>query len=122
MENKQNMNIETRKATASRIRNTYPDRIPIIITEIGSILNRKKFLVPKEYTLTKFMFELRNHIKSLQPDKTIYLLLENKLLPRMTDSIEDIYNKHKNEDGFLYLICCEESTFGSINGIEYNKF
>ena len=45
------------------------------------------------------------------PEKLIPLFINN-ILPSGTDTIGNLYNLHKDNDGFLYIIISKENTFG----------
>lgn len=91
----------------------YPNRIPIIVERFNRSLpeiDRKKYLAPSDLSVGNFMYVIRKRIK-LKPEKSFYLFFNNKLLP-VTTLLESAYDKHKDDDGFLYIKYCEESTFG----------
>ena len=69
-----------------------------------------KFLVDKYFTISQFIFLLRRKIKA-EEDHGIFLLYKSITLP-MEITIERVYNKYKDEDGFLYL----EYTFAHFLG------
>lgn len=108
--------VEARQNVARKLRTKYPDRVPIIIRTNPNgkqiQLDTFKFLTPKDITLAKFLFELRNHVKGLSSHAAIYLLLEDGTLPPVSCMLSRLDDKHKNVDGFLYFVCCEENTFG----------
>ena len=108
--------VEARQNVSRKLRGKYPDRVPIIIRTNPNgkqiQLDTFKFLTPKDITLARFLFELRSHVKSLSPHAAIYLLLEDGTLPPISSLLSSLDDKHKNVDGFLYFICCEENTFG----------
>ena len=99
-----------------RIRQKYPNRIPIVCekdqrsTDIPDI-DRKKYLVPMDLSIANFMYVIRKRIK-LTPEKSIYLFVDNHVMPATSQLISTIYNEHHNRDGFLYITYAGESTFG----------
>jgi GABA(A) receptor-associated protein len=99
---------------ANRIMNKYPDRIPIIIkkkkgSDIPDI-DKKKYLVPKDMTLTQFTFVIRKRL-TLDSSKALFFTINNKM-EAANKTISDIYNDEKHEDGFLYIVYSAENTFG----------
>ncbi|TIB93662.1 hypothetical protein E3Q19_00860 [Wallemia mellicola] len=105
---------EKRKAEAERIRQKYPDRIPVICekgdkTDIPTI-DKKKYLVPSDLTVGQFVYVIRKRIK-LAPEKAIFIFV-NEELPPTAALMSAIYNEHKDEDGFLYVTYSGENTFG----------
>lgn len=105
---------EKRKDVADRIRSKYPDRIPIIVEAAPNCrlppLEKKKFLVPEEITLGKFICEIRKHIK-LEPSQAIFLFINNNLLPTSLP-LRSIDCRYRDLDGFVYLTYTGENTFG----------
>jgi GABA(A) receptor-associated protein len=107
-------NFEKRKEESKRIMSKYPDRIPIICNRGYNsetpLLTRNKFLVPNDLTIGQFMYVIRKHLK-LDPEKGLYLFLNNTI-PTNSKLINDLYDKHCSEDGFLYITYSIENTFG----------
>nr|QAR18130.1 ATG8f3 [Nicotiana benthamiana] len=81
---KQEHNLEKRRAEASRIREKYPDRIPVIVekAEKSDIPNidKKKYLVPADLTVGQFVYVIRKRIK-LSAEKAIFIFVDNVLPP-----------------------------------------
>lgn len=75
-------------------------------------IDKKKYLVPNDITVGKFVFEIRKHM-TLAPEKAIFLFVNNTL-PPTGELVATIYEKHKDEDGFLYFTYSGENTFGTI--------
>jgi GABA(A) receptor-associated protein len=116
-----NLSFEKRCEIVNNLREKYPDKIPIMISDDK---NKKtiKFLVPDEITLMNLLVLLRKRIK-LESHESIYIfanIYKNKsdnkkkdlVLCCMVDSIASVYSKYKDEDGMLYLSYSKENTFG----------
>jgi GABA(A) receptor-associated protein len=105
---------EKRKEISDKFRNDYPDRVPIIVEPAPNCrlppLNKKKFLVPEEISVGKFVVEIRKHIK-LDASQAIFLFVDNTI-PTISHSIRHLDQKYKDPDGFLYLVYSGENTFG----------
>jgi len=106
---------EKRKAEAERIRQKYPDRIPVICekadrTDIPTI-DKKKYLVPSDLTVGQFVYVIRKRIK-LAPEKAIFIFVD-EVLPPTAALMSAIYEEHKDEDNFLYVSYSGENTFGT---------
>eukprot|EP00168_Porphyra_purpurea_P017102 TRINITY_DN5776_c0_g1_i1.p2 TRINITY_DN5776_c0_g1~~TRINITY_DN5776_c0_g1_i1.p2 ORF type:complete len:119 (+),score=31.67 TRINITY_DN5776_c0_g1_i1:79-435(+) len=113
---KQEHDPERRKEVAARIRQKYPDRIPVIVEKAPKSdapeIDKKKYLVPADITVGKFVYEIRKHMK-LSPEKAIFLFVNNGVLPPTAALMADIYERYKDEDGFLYITYSGENTFGA---------
>lgn len=107
--------LEKRKEVAEKIRQKYPDRIPVIVEKAPKSdapdIDKKKYLVPADITVGKFVYEIRKHMK-LNPEQAIFLFV-NDTLPPTAALMSQIYGKNKDEDGFLYVTYSGENTFGS---------
>ena len=98
---------------AERILAKYPDRIPIICQRSDKnvpIIDKEKYLVPKDLTLGQFIYVIRKRIK-LTPEKAIYVFINNKLFPT-SSLINILYERNKSSDKFLYVSYSSENTFG----------
>lgn len=75
---------DKRVAEAARIRERYPDRIPVIVekAEKSSVpdIDKKKYLVPGDLTVGQFVYVIRRRIK-LSPEKAIFVFVKNVLPP-----------------------------------------
>ncbi|XP_068778860.1 microtubule-associated proteins 1A/1B light chain 3C-like [Struthio camelus] len=75
-------------------------------------LSRTKFLVSQDLPLSQFAITLRTRL-CLASSQTFYLLVNNKGLPNMTVTMQELYRDNKDEDGFLYLTYASQEMFGS---------
>jgi GABA(A) receptor-associated protein len=108
---------ESRKEESTRVRNKYPDRIPIICEKINNKssidipnIDKTKYLVPKDLVVNQFIYVIRSRMK-LPPEKAIFLFVGGKI-PTGTSLISEHYNQSKDPDGFLYIGYSGENTFG----------
>ena len=97
-----------------RIKNKYPKRIPIIVekkkdSELPDI-DKSKFLVQKDMIINQFIYIIRKKI-NLKPNEAIFVTINNQMCIS-NQSLSEIYDKHKNDDGFLYITYSSENTFG----------
>lgn len=75
---------EKRKQEAQKMRQKYPDRIPVIVerapnSDIAEI-DKKKYLVPTDLTVGQFVHVIRKRIK-LNAEKAIFIFVNNMLPP-----------------------------------------
>ena len=105
---------ETRKLEASRVIDKYPSRIPIICEKLKSnnsnIIDKNKYLVPMNFTCAQFIYVIRQRVL-LPYDQGIYLVV-NGTVPQGSQSMIELYNNHKDKDGFLYINYTTENVFG----------
>ena len=105
--------LEKRQDEALRIKEKYPNRVPIICERytVGDPeIDRKKYLVPDDLSISNFIYVIRKRIK-LKPENALYLFVNGKIL-NGTGLLAQIYEKNKDNDGFLYIKYTLENTFG----------
>ena len=110
-----------REQEARRIREKYPDRIPVICekdsrSDIPEI-DKKKYLVPQDLTVGQFVYVIRKRIK-VKAEKAIYIFIDN-VLPPTAALMSTIYETRRSKDGFLYITYSGENTFGG-NQVEFD--
>ena len=106
--------LDKRQAEAERIRDKYPDRIPVIVEKAPgsdiSDIDKKKYLVPSDLTVGQFVYVIRKRIK-LSPEKAIFVFVNN-ILPPTAAVMSALYEEQRDADGFLYIAYSGENTFG----------
>merc|ERR1711970_100031 len=111
---KQDHPMDKRSAEAARIREKYPDRIPVICekeprSDIAPV-DKRKYLIPIDLTVGQFVYVIRKRI-SIPPEKAIFIFVNNTLPPTAA-LMSTVYEQHKDEDGFMYMMYSGENTFG----------
>jgi len=113
---KEEHTLEHRTSEASKIRSKYPERIPVIVEKEPkspiTTIDKRKFLVPSDISVAQFMWIIRKRIQ-LPPEKAIFLFV-GKVLPQSSAAMGQVYEEHKDEDGFLYIAYSGENTFGDL--------
>ena len=109
---KKRYTLEERKRESQKIIRKYPDRIPVIVETNSDdlVLDKSKYLVPKDITMGQFLFVIRKRLK-LAPEEGLYLFVDNTLVS-ISAMLSEIYAKHRDEDSYVYFTVCKESTFG----------
>lgn len=110
---KDEVNYERRVFESQRLRNKYPNHIPVIIERKDDKIediDKKKYLVPYDITIAQFIVVIRKRI-NLDKTKALFVFCNN-VLPSNSALITNIYMNNKDEDGFLYFKYTAESTFG----------
>ncbi|KAJ8246144.1 hypothetical protein GJAV_G00264110 [Gymnothorax javanicus] len=85
----------TRKQEVAGIRTKFPTKIPVIIERYSKEkflppLDKTKFLVPQELSMTQFVTIIRNRM-SLMPSQAFYLLINNNGLASMSLTMAQTY-------------------------------
>ena len=95
----------------TKLREKYPDRIPIIFEPKKDIqLLKTKMLIPSDSTIAQVMTIIRKYTEIRKCD-ALFLFIDN-IIPTNTETIGSLYEKHKNEDNVLEIVISKESTFG----------
>jgi GABA(A) receptor-associated protein len=107
---------EERLNESRRIRDKYPDRIPIICEKSSyasancPTIDKIKYLVPSDLTIGQFIYIIRKRLR-LKPEEALYLLV-NGFIPTNSAMMYEIYESYKDEDGVVYFNYCLENVFG----------
>jgi len=126
--------LEERIVYSKKLLSKYSDRIPIVIEKSEFVeLQNYKYLLPRNLLVSEFMCIIKTKMnKALDEKKAIFTFVKsnafgiashspkenacksdkNYNLVPMNQTIQEIYNIHKNEDGFLYIKFGIENTFG----------
>ena len=112
---KDKYDFEERELESNRIIVKYPRRLPLIcerskFCKDGPSVYKNKYLVPDDFAFGQFIFVIRKRLK-LSPEKGLFLFIKDTV-PHTTQSINELYNEHKDKDGFLYVTYSYENTFG----------
>lgn len=105
---------EKRKAESQRLLEKYSTRVPVVVSRCNKSkiedIDKKKYLVPCDQTIGQMVYVIRKRIK-LDEQKAIFVFIEN-VLPPTSALMSEMYNKFKQDDGFLYITYSGENTFG----------
>src|SRR3990167_3871339 len=89
-----------------RIRAKYPEKIPTIIqkgNKRAPEIDKNKFLIGKEFTMAGVLGTIRKRIR-LSSEEALFMFVNNEVLvPHGFMTLAEIYEKHKDKDGFLYI-------------------
>jgi GABA(A) receptor-associated protein len=111
-----NIPFDKRLIESIRLREKYPDRVPVVICKaIGSDIqdiNKKKYLVPNYHTIGQLVYLIRKRIH-LNHENAIFVFVNN-VLPPTSEHLFSVYDRCKDDDGFLYITYSGESVFGKM--------
>lgn len=98
------------------MRERFPSKIPVIVERYAKeknlpLLNKTKFLVPSELTMSQFVAIVRNRLQ-ISSRQSFYLLIDNSSMANLSKSLCDVYAECGDEDGFLYVTYASQEMFG----------
>ncbi|KAI1287671.1 Microtubule-associated proteins 1A/1B light chain 3C [Halotydeus destructor] len=113
---KQRKNLATRREEVAGIRAKFPTKIPVIVERYHketslSVLDKTKFLVPQELTMSQFVTIIRNRMQ-ISSTQAFYLIVNNKSMASMSKTLAEVYRENRDEDGFLYITYASQEMFG----------
>ena len=119
---KMRKSLESRLEETAGIRIKFPNKIPVIVERFKKeldlpTLDKTKFLVPEELTMSQFITIIRNRM-SMHPSQTIFLLVNRKSMLSLSLTLAEVYEQEKDNDGFLYMVYCSQQAFGGDGGDE----
>ncbi len=105
-----------RRADINKIREKYPDRIPIICEKdkksIITDLDKYRYLVKSDLTASQFSFVIRKRL-GLNKSLALFLLVNGKHSIQGETTLGEIYEKYGDpDDGFLYILYSAEIIYG----------
>jgi GABA(A) receptor-associated protein len=108
--------LDKRTELNTQLKTKYPDRLGIIVSKRENSqapdISKKKFLAPSDITMHQLIYIFRKRI-NLKESQGVFFFINNTLLLSSSGTlIGEIYNKHKEKDGFLYITYDVENTFG----------
>ena len=117
---KKRNSFDKRIAESKKVIEKYPDKIPVIVEPNYSknslpLLDKEKFLVPRELTVSQLIFIIRQRMRS-EKEKALFLFVKDTL-PTSQTFMSELYASHGDPDGFLYCTVIGESTFGVSNDV-----
>merc|ERR1712166_94043 len=113
---KEKLSYEQRCYESTRVREKYSDRFPVIVERDGNsdvpAVDKCKYLIPHDMTMGQLVYVLRKRI-AVPAEQAIFMFVGNTL-PPATALVSNVYLKHKDEDGFLYIRYSGENAFGGL--------
>ena len=108
--------LEQRKSECDKITRFWPNKIPIIIEKKAfshlEEVPKSKLLCPDTYDYSQFGFCLRSKI-NLSKQDALFVFVKGTEVITGDRPMKAIYQENKDEDGFLYLLYCENEALGN---------
>ena len=112
------LSLEKRKEEYQKIKSKLSSKIPIICEKdprsLIEPIAKTKFLVNPQMNVSSFNEIIRKKL-NLEAKEGIFLLVKGKNVITGNQTMQEIYENYKDEDGFLYITYASESVWGTSN-------
>jgi GABA(A) receptor-associated protein len=117
---------DTRQREAARMRSEYPNRVPVIVQPTARshvpAMKKRKFLIDKQNTVSQLMLAVRRSVvnaataeRPFGPESALFLYTKkdkHMVLHPGSQTMANIDDEYRDEDGFIYMTVDTENTFG----------
>ena len=104
-----------RKSEHDKIMEDHPNKIAIICEKVPTSkvpdIDKSKYLINEEFTLTQFISTIRKRL-NLEKEQALFFLVNGKITLNGNMTINEVYKKYKDKDGFLYIAYAAEEIWG----------
>jgi hypothetical protein len=113
---KNTKSLEDRKREAQLILTKHPGLLPIVLERSARSrlpsFERSKVLSKASSTVGQFLQYVRSHLR-LPGSQVIFLFINGRDLVSNDMMTSELYDSHKDEDGFLYIMYSEQEVLGN---------
>ena len=107
---------DQRKKESDRITAKYPNKCLIVVEKSDSSnvpdVQKKKWIVKEDLTFGQYVHLVKKNITLDNPKDILIFFVANSYLPRISDTIGEVYQQYKDKDGFLYVSYSQQEFLG----------
>ena len=104
---------DARKTEVEYMRSKYMDRVPILVEPRDAhtpSVDKRKYMVHHDLSFGQLMYVIRKRL-NMRSEQALFFFAGNSM-QSATATIGSVYDRYKDEDGFLYVTYSLENTFG----------
>ena len=109
------LSLETRLQVSNKIKELYPDCVPVLVgkgeTKTTPSTPKNKIVVSADARFGSFAHGIRKSIPGID-SHTAIIFFVNGVVICPSSTLQELYDKYKSADGFLYVTYTCENTFG----------
>lgn len=107
---------EYRKLKSTEYLEKNADYIPIVLEKSNGDMIYNSYIkhisrMPKTLAISQYLLFIKKY-SQLSKNESLYVIINNMYIPNTNDILNDLYDKYKDNDGFLYITLYKENTFG----------
>ena len=107
--------IEEKKEEVEKIKEKYPKKVFIYLEKNKNCKNiheidKNKYLCPKDMLFNQFICLIRKRLKITDKQSLIFFI--GNSIPNPSTTMQELYEKYKSIDDFLYIKYSGENFFG----------
>jgi len=113
---KKEKSFNDRKSEHENIMKDHPNKIAIICEKVPESkiknIDKTKYLVDGNLTIPQFAKTIKKKL-DIQKEEALFFLVNGKVTLNGNLTMSEVYKKHKDKDGFLYISYAAEEIWGS---------
>ena len=98
---------EERTKDFEELQRKHPNKYPIVFEKMPNTnfedLNKEKYLIDPELSFRQVNYFVKGKLSLEDEHKNIRFFINGKIPIKSNENVKDIYDKYKQNDGFLYL-------------------